>query len=438
MKKILAIVLVCFLTLSFVACGGNEESSTPATSNGNTDTSTPADDDSSVAEDSSVEDSTDDSSDVSDSSSDESAPEDEKVVMTNKFISWGKHIKEGIVSVKATDSTSLQISRVDQAKLLAGDVAVFTPAYGLNIPADLDYSEFAIAVFEYDAKVYSYVKKSVSEIGKGDSATTIPEDGYVLVIHKDFKSKIDAISKTAKNTAFFPHGLIINTGLYSTIAKKTAKLDGKVSASEYGKAIWTINQKNDLVSYAQFGDNIYAEAEVYLTYDKDNLYLGVIVSSPYHNNPLTQEKAGDMYNHDCIQINVSSEPANGEYMIENYDYENGGKAVKDKVVRQYGFAANDKGETISCNWFPGDKEFKAKSMCSRDDASQKTIYEVSIPWSEIGSEDHPVDVKKGESFGFSISINCGDGKTFKNITLRDGGGIIGRNDFSKVPVITFG
>ena len=41
--------------------------------------------------------------------------------------------------------------------------------------------------------------------------------------------------------------------------------------------------------------------------------------------------------------------------------------------------------------------------------------------------------------GLSISINSGrEGYSFMNYYMRDGGGIIGRNDWSKVPQITFG
>ena len=69
--------------------------------------------------------------------------------------------------------------------------------------------------------------------------------------------------------------------------------------------------------------------------------------------------------------------------------------------------------------------------------AQTTTYEVSIPWAGIGIEN----VDAGTEFGFSVSINSTNEEddaagTWKNITLRDGGGIIGRNDLSKVPVAT--
>ncbi|MBQ4317166.1 MAG: hypothetical protein IJC20_02855, partial [Clostridia bacterium] len=73
-----------------------------------------------------------------------------------------------------------------------------------------------------------------------------------------------------------------------------------------------------------------------------------------------------------------------------------------------------------------------------DDAAGKTYYEAVIGWDELGSEDKPFEAPvKGDEIGLSISINCGsDTSEFKNIFLRDGGGIIGLNDWTKIPTIT--
>ena len=467
MKKILAILLVCFITLSFFACDSGEESSAPAIDNESTDSSD-VDDDASVTKEDLSDEASSDAFDVSDNSlgdsvsdisddesdevsdifdvsvntsedtsedtSEESEPEDDNVVFTNKFVSWGLAANANRTNLKATDATSINISRINEAKLLPGEIALFTSDYDIVIPTELDYTDFAIAVFEYKASVYSYVKKSVSKIGEGSSSTAIPKDGYVLVIHKDYKAKIDAISKTAKDTIFFPHGFVANNGLNTTIKKKTATVDGKISSSEYGKAVWTFENENPLVSYAQFNGDIYAEAEVYLTYDKTNLYVGVIVSTPYHQNTLTASTADQLWAYDSIQVNLSSEVYGSEYMDANWDNHNGGKAGTDKVVKQYGFGCNKENETLSYVWMPWQGKTESTAVVKRDESAQKTYYEIAIPLAEFGTEDHPA----GDKIGFSISINCGDGKVFKNIVLRDGGGIIGINDFSKIPVITLG
>ena len=52
--------------------------------------------------------------------------------------------------------------------------------------------------------------------------------------------------------------------------------------------------------------------------------------------------------------------------------------------------------------------------------------------------DETIVAEKGTVIGVSVSINSGDGSKFKNIYLRDGGGIIGLNDWTKMPSITLG
>ncbi|MBR4467019.1 MAG: hypothetical protein IKS34_01815, partial [Clostridia bacterium] len=69
---------------------------------------------------------------------------------------------------------------------------------------------------------------------------------------------------------------------------------------------------------------------------------------------------------------------------------------------------------------------------------QKTVYEVAIPFSEYG-----IQPKKGMKIGVTFSVNSTNAndiakKVWKNITYRDGGGVIGRNDWAKIPVITLG
>ena len=76
------------------------------------------------------------------------------------------------------------------------------------------------------------------------------------------------------------------------------------------------------------------------------------------------------------------------------------------------------------------------AACSRDDASQTTVYEVAIPFAEF-----EITPESGTELGLTFSINSTNeedaaNKIWKNITYRNGGGVIGRNDWSKIPVIT--
>ena len=70
---------------------------------------------------------------------------------------------------------------------------------------------------------------------------------------------------------------------------------------------------------------------------------------------------------------------------------------------------------------------------------QLTTYEVAIPWAEIGAKDDPFTPEEGLDIGVSLSINSGrKAGDFMNYYLRDGGGVIGRNDWTKIPTITLG
>lgn len=457
MKKFIALILVCFMALAAVACG--EE----ATENSQVDSSVAEDSSEAVeaskAESSEAEESAETSEESSEASSEESSEESaegsadasnevsddengDDVEFLSQFISWKKHYcdKAEIYEVVNTDPTSLKLSKVNSSDIAAGDIAAFTSEYGSDIEADgQDYKDFAVVVFEYDHEIFSYVKKSFAKVGKADSKTKIPEDGYVVAIHKDYADKIGAIEALDAKTPFFPHGFIASDVLDSEIAKAgTAPvLDGKITASEYGgKELWDIMPDNIGVSYYQFEVNdYYATAKVYATYDKDNLYVGVVVDSPRHYNILSKEEAGNMWQYECIQLQFSSIAPDDEYYVENWDGIRNKTAANANVVRQTGYAVNEEGDTLTTVWI-GKADAAHQAKCVRDDENAKTYYEIVIPWSDLGSGDDVVDAKKGTSFGMAISINCGDDNTFRNIVLRDGGGIMGCNDWTKIPTLT--
>ncbi len=438
MKKLLAILLVCVFALSVVACGGETETSEGGFTNSNASKteSSKAEESSKVTEESST-------ADVSDETSEESSEEIVEVGVT-QFISWkNAYYAGGIVGVRVTDPTSLKLDKLNEA-VVDGENGVFTRDYGATIEADdQDYANFAVAVFEYDHSKFGYVKKSFSAVGAAEADTAIPEDGWVAVIAKENADKISAIEAVDGATVFFPHGFVANNGLDATITKTEAAplIDGKVEAGEYGDAIWDITPDNVLVSYAQFDVNDYnATAKVYLTYDENNLYFAVVVDTPDHFNDSTPEYCGEMYDQTCIQVNLCSVAPNGDYMTSgNWDYSGGkSESATTGIVRQYGFGVNNDGETLKTLWLKGPGAVDNSNTVNTREG-QVTTYEVAIPWTDIGNADAAVDPVAGNEFGFSLSVNSGTAtKKFQNITLRDGGGIIGINDWSKIPTITLG
>jgi hypothetical protein len=88
------------------------------------------------------------------------------------------------------------------------------------------------------------------------------------------------------------------------------------------------------------------------------------------------------------------------------------------------------------NWFSNNLEFEGKA--TRNDNTATTIYEVKIPLEAFNAEvpGYETTFEAGTELGVSFSINTSDNGTSRVVRLRDGGGIFGSNDFSKIPTVT--
>ena len=462
MKKIIALALACLFVFSFAACGGNdtdESSSAFQTSTGESTAESTVENsktESSAAEDSKEESteasgdaSTDASTEASEGETSTEASEGETsegetvtVEFTNKYVSWKVATGNGarIPSVlNADDAAAAKISKFNEV-LGAGDIGVFTSKFGKTIKGfAANVEDFAVVVAEYDHETFSYVRKSFAAVGEAEESTKIPEDGFVVVIYKSYTDKINGISTTSN--PLFPHGFAANRGLDTKITsvKDAPIIDGKIESGEYGKVVWDIVPKNELVSYAQFEKNNYTStAKVYITYDADYLYLAVEVDTPIHDNAVTASNAGEMYDYTCIQVNFASAATDSGYIAENWDWGINNVTTAENRMRQYGFGVNNDGETVYTVW-QGDTN-KVCDTVKVVREGQITSYEVALAWSDLNDENGEAFApKKGDKIGLSVSLNLGAaGSTFKNVTLRDGGGIIGINDWSKIPTITLG
>lgn len=462
MKKFLFFVLAISMILMLVACGENEnptdtsslassENSAESSEQENTPSSEEPDVESSEpAPTSSEEEPADTSSEESSEESGEIAPVDDPDELhvadfLTQYVSFGALIddpKEPLMKARCTDPTSVRVTGVNEGAVdgVAG-VHVFNYAYsGKTIESKKgSYDDYAIYVLEYNPETFHYeMTKSYKVKDTGKDSVKIPADGFVLAIHSYFEDYIKAVDAVEKGHAFFPHGFRGTDSVDATIKKKTATVDGKVTESEYGTLVWDFSPDSVIADFAQFDKNdYYSTAKVYLSYDDEYLYIGAVVTSPFHVNPLTKENANSMWQYECIQINTSSVSPTGEYLFMYWDDDIDKKAVEDGVVHRYGFAVNDEGETLSCVWEPKGGAFVGETVCVRDDEKQTTVYEAKIPWAELGPKTDPIEVKKGTDVGVSISINSGNG-VFKNILMRDGGGIIGLDDWTKMGTITLG
>ncbi|MBO5734840.1 MAG: hypothetical protein J6S15_01940 [Clostridia bacterium] len=445
MKRLMTLLLAVVMVFCLAACAeeSTDTSSTPATSTeASTEASSeaPAESSTPAEESSEAEPSTEPSEDES---SEEPVLDYEVAEYITQYVSWKGSIGNGgLVGLRGTDGTSIRLTALNTGVVDGvASIVAFNSDYAESTieSAEGTYEDYEVFVMEYDHATYSYKVTASYDLEAADKdAVEIPADGYVLAIHKHFEKELNGIKATDfSKDIFYPHGFRATNDINAEIYEGTITVDGNVSADEYGDAIWVIEQSNELVSYEQFTDgNYYSTAEVYLAYDEEYLYVGVVVNSPYHINKITSANASSMYNSECIQVNVTSADPTGEYIYANWDNVVNGVAAQSNVVRQYGFCVNESGDTIKCLWMGNAAQENSETKCVRDAENQLTIYEAKIPFADCGAEGETISGTAGTVFGFSVSINSGDGNNFKNIYFRDGGGIIGLNDWSKIPTIT--
>jgi hypothetical protein len=429
MKKFLALLLATLMVFAMAACAEETPEVSSTSSAAGVSSEAPVSSEEAASEAESSE-SVTPSEEPSEAPSEDTSSEDEDVLeapaLINKFVSIGT------VSTKdsATGTNALPLTGVD-VEPAYGAMILYTAEYGVLDAEEL--AEFAVVAFAYDHEYFGYVKTAFYEVGEAEEISA-DEDGFVLAIHSSQETFIPRARDIKDGTTVFPHGLHLYTGVdYSVNKAETAPaIDGVVADGEWDAyLIDSIDAENEAWSYAQFEkDNYYATADYYVTYDDTYLYLCVVVQSPYHYCPIDQSSASSMWQYECIQVKYSSKSPAGEYISEHFDRVIDKTADNEKVVISSGFAVNDSGDT--CYYGVED----ALVACSRDDGEQITVYEVAVSFAELG-----ITPEKGTELGLTFSINSTNEEdisknVWKNITYRCGGGIIGRNDYAKIPVIT--
>ena len=453
MKKFLVMLLAFAMVLCFAACGETEEtSSTTATSSTEATSSEAASSEeavSSEAASSEAASSEEESSEEESSEPEKTAEGDEIASFISQFFSYEGTIGTSTVGVKAGGAKSVRLTSLNAGAVdgVAG-VLGFTSDYEEAdiYSADGKYDNYVVFVFEYDVACWGCKVTATYELdAEGKDEIEIPADGFVVAIHKHFETYINIVKAATETDVFTPYGFCSTREMDTEIMLGTPTIDGKVEEGEWGDAVWVYEDGTDYICYEQFDNKVpdeghYSTATVYVNYDAEYLYIGVVVDSPYHYNNLTPASPGQMYDQECIQVNIMSVDPKGEYIANAWDNheQHANVAPNAGAVRQYGYAVNGNGETLKCAWMGGSVD-NHQVVCIRDNDAQTTVYEVAIPLSEIAFEETAITGEAGTVMGLSISINSGrEGYSFMNYYMRDGGGIIGRNDWSKVPQITFG
>ena len=475
MKKFLTLFLALAMIFCLAACGGDETStpestpdtdvSTDAGNNSTADASSttadtssdepsvePSEDPSEPADESSeptVESSEDTSSEESTGPVDPNNPDLEVADKISQFINWKSTMGQGAVGNAAADPQAVQMTHLNVGvkENLAG-IHAFNADYEdfTIVSADGEYTDYYVYTFVYNHDIWGYEIGEVYDLDAEDKdEVEIPDDGYVVAVHKYFEAEVNKLNALEKGTVVLPYGFRGTSEVDITIGEGTATIDGKVSEDEWGDAVWEVDPDVPYVSYEQFDikgvEEYYSTAKVYMMYDETNLYLAVVVDSPYHFCNLTQTDAGDMWSQECIQVNVTPISPRDNFYSDNDYWDWNNKASQSvaettgkNLMRQYGFSVNStSGEQLSTLWQGDSAKFAPEFKVVRE--GQNTIYEVAIPWAELGAEGYTPE--SGAEIGVSISFNSGRSKDdFMNYYFRDGGGIIGRNDWTKIPVVT--
>ena len=439
MKKITALLIAALLMFAFAACGDTADPSSvgSAAQSGASSAESAAGDKASSAP--AEESKTTEESDPADESGDPVSSEDpvsgtgEQTVPD--FIAAFISVGTVNTSVNASAANSIRLTGIDEDPEY-GAVILYTYRYGrVN-----GLEDFAVAKFEYDRASFGYMLKGFSEPGTSESES-IPDDGFLVAAHNSREDLVGKLRSVPVDKTVFPHGVQPDKDIGYTAKRSSGgiNVDGSFSEAEWGAyKIDDINAENVHWSYAQFETgNYYSTASYYTAYDDSYLYLCVVVNSPYHYCPIKQSNAGDMWQYECIQVKVSSESPESDYIREHFDHAADNTAHNEGVVRSYGFAVNDDGET--CYYENAiTKDFTGLAACSRDDGAQLTVYEVAVPWAEF-----EITPASGMKLGLTFSVNSTNQEdksknVWKNITYRNGGGVIGRNDWSKIPEVTLG
>lgn len=450
MKKTLALLCALAIIFTFAACAAPdgdtskadlsvEQPSDDASSEQESDFVAESSDAESSYEESSQADPSDESTVDAGSDAESSETSDDTVLEIPEYIS--NFISTATIStvLRATDATSIRLTKVN-GKAAYGDVALFThDFYRNNVEFEGDAADYAVFVAEYDHKNFGTFITSKKAVGEYDgSDLAIPDDGFVLMIHKAQNDMLDRMTRVDGDTSLFVAGVqTCDVGYTITKTDTPITIDGVIDSEWQFYKIDTINENNSKWTYSSFTDgNYYTTAEYYVCFDDQYIYLAVVVNSPYHYCPVTPAEANGMWKYECIQVKVSVEDPKGEYIGEHYDHVIDKTADDDGIVRAYGFAVNDNGETCYYENSPKNKTFMGKAVCKRDDDAQTTVYEIAFDMSEFG-----VSIADLDTIGLTFSINSTNEDdvakgTWRNLILRDGGGVIGRNDWAKIPSVS--
>jgi hypothetical protein len=364
--------------------------------------------------------------------------------LKTQFVNFGEKF---VYDMKPTDAASIELTKIDDVPAY-GDIILYTSGYGDTIGKNGgDFKDFAVLVVEYThitsdgVNNFKYHEKQIVKVDdtSDKSAIKIPEDGYVVCIHKDQTDMLAKLDKIKDTDHIYACGVQTKSVSYEiSEISSPITIDGKIEAEWDSHVIDEIDENNTNWDYSQFKQNNYSRtAKIYAAYDKDQLYFAVVVQSPdcVWFSSATPTSCTGLYAWESIQFNLIDQSSLSDYMVQHDSYATDTTAATEDHVRQYGLCGNNKGETCVCVYWGGSHAtYTGKACVVRNADTEETIYEFTVPWKEANVEE---TIEAGLEISFSFSINSSvDASNWQNIRMREGGGIISMNDFSKMPVVT--
>ena len=200
--------------------------------------------------------------------------------------------------------------------------------------------------------------------------------------------------------------------------KTPPKIDGVIEQGEWDSVWVGANSKKDVLQISDWRGPSDLSFGGAIKWDNDNFYLVAVVTDDYHSVTYTPSGAKNMWRGDGIQLGIDDHAE-----INNMDKvrftEIGIAEVPDEgdIVYRYKSAYE-----LPTNVYVD----KAKLVVNRMDGY--TVYELSIPWSEIFYEGYVPDPEKTYHFSLMANDNDGSGRrgwieycsgigTHKDVTL---------------------
>lgn len=181
------------------------------------------------------------------------------------------------------------------------------------------------------------------------------------------------------------------TTTISAVGDKKPVIDGKIDDGEYTPISFS---KDDLM-YLGYDDARLAEmkdtdVKIYASYDAENVYIGVVVSTPDFVQKATS--GNDMWQNYCIQLCGAAAD----------ETDPGSRA-------ELGYARNSEtGELLFANWSSGYLDGYAADTTGKDFAvvtkNGVTTYEVAMPAAAFGMDS----LKEGGKIGLDITMVLSD------------------------------